>query len=157
MLALPLLAACGGHPSDDACIRSFHRHRAAFERLRTMLANETEMTSVTEDTVRTRIDMLERERSNDTELRSRMDEYLRLIEELDVIDAVRLRSSVVDFRLSVTGQMLRGSIKSLIYMEDEPTPLLESLDDVGAVRIACKGCTSAYRKIDRNWYLRLAL
>ena len=51
---------------------------------------------------------------------------------------------------------LRGSSKWIYYSEREPAPLVPKLDDVGAVRTACR-CDAAYRMIDGNWYIKLAL
>jgi hypothetical protein len=147
--ALMFVAGCAltSHPSDEALAERLKSSESAFNRLASMLFEDSDIVRLSDQHV------FLAEGSNRQISDERLSEYRRLFKHLgieagfhrDSGNAVRLIAS------SKGGVFLPGSEKSYVYSKVEPWPIVDSLDKVMARNQGDQ--PPIFHKLSGNWYL----
>ena len=149
ILALMFGAGCGlfSHPSDEVLAQRLKAHEAEFNRLATMLFEDSDIVRLSDTYV------FLSEGSDRLIPAERLREYRRLFKELGLESGMH-RDRTYSVRLIASsrgGVFLPGSEKSYVYSKVEPSPLVDSLDIVMARNRGDQA--PIFRKLSDNWYL----
>jgi hypothetical protein len=143
---------CCAHPTDAALIRSFHAQRPAFERLRTMFAEDDQLGRVAPDFTRSASFFSGASLPPGPPVtEARLASYRGLFRQL------RLRAGIegydakqeIWFIASTRGFVMSGTAKGYVYTAKRPPTVVADLD----VRPGEIVSSIRYRRIDGNWYL----
>lgn len=142
------------HPSDDSLIQNFQNHEAEFERLVRMAKEDSHVIRIASDFTWTDKNAAwprpESELGFSTE---RWNEYRSLFKKLDLKAGIlNYQPDLVYLTASTQGLLTGGSGKGYAYSLKEPSPIVESLDNV-SFKGSEKSMNFAYRKLKGNWYL----
>lgn len=127
------------HESDAALIENFNRHRAEFEKLRTMTVEDEGLRYLDDDRVwPADIDLV------------KLNEYRRLLKVAGLRRGIVRDEIHIEFLSSSAGWGPEGSIKGYVVLMEKPDRVreVESLDDFAEV----KEDTYYLRPIQDNWY-----
>lgn len=141
------LGACdiARHPSDAVLVESFYKHQPDFEKLVAMLDQDKDLIRITAQNT-----FLQRD-ANRQLPRERQDEYRRLLKLLKLNGGIQRDKDGLIFIASLQGVVIPNSAKSYIYALKEPSPLVESLDEVISNNRGDQ--KPVYKRISGNWYL----
>jgi hypothetical protein len=145
---LLIMMACAGSqlPSDKSLEERFLRNQADFEKIISMLNEDSDVMMITDKNV------FLNERSQRRLATERLDEYRRLIKRLKLEGGIQRYSSECALLIvSTTSVISSYSGKCYAYSVKEPSPLVESLDEV--IKNTPGDQRLIYRRLSGNWYL----
>ncbi|MCK9915305.1 hypothetical protein MXD81_39715 [Microbacteriaceae bacterium K1510] len=138
----PWTQGSGSRPSDAAMIAHWHRHRATFERLAAMMAEDARLTRVGEDFVTP-------EAGLDAERRAL---YRQLMREAG-IRSINHYGPQIEFVYFTQGIAVSGGAKSFCF--GRPADFAEQIDgDLDAARAARRSGYTLQRRIEGDWWLQ---
>lgn len=139
-------------PSDKSMEEKFRSNEAAFNRLVVMMREDMNLETVDLDSAYLPSKEIGDARPKANIPAKRMDEYRRLLKQIGV-QQIRGGSSVI-FPVWESGTIdpMNSGLKSYLYTEMLPSPLLDSLDDTSKLP-SQTGEDLGYKKIAENWYL----
>lgn len=135
--------------SDDEMIKHFQNNEADFERLRQMVITDSEIMRIDYDFTWLKDDVTFPRPKSDKDLsEQRWDEYREVFKKL------KLDNGIVNYESKKIIFFSVGA-KDYMYASEEPSPLLDSLDQPNFNRPEFEGKSSKtlYRKLKGNWYL----
>jgi hypothetical protein len=137
-------------PSDSKLIKQFYDHRIDFEKLRTMLREDSKIIEVAtygiSTTNRNEIDPLTSEQAGLP--KQRYEEYLATLKSAGASLAVHNDFNEFYFLIARWGSAGNGWGIAVISRDSEPTNQVSSLDDFRNIP-----SREVYRHIEGNWYL----
>jgi hypothetical protein len=158
-LLLSLVIGCSlafdtPHPSDDSLIQNFQNHEADFELLVRMAKEDSHVVRIASDFTWTDTNAAwPRPESELGFSAERWDEYRRLFKKLELKAGIlNYQPDLVLLTASTQGLLTGGSGKGYAYSLKEPSPIVESLDNV-SFKGSEKSMNFAYWKLKGNWYL----
>ena len=140
-------------PSDEELERNFTLHRSVFEKLVQMAQIDAQMRRITPSFSTTQTG----EEGGLAPVR--WDEYRQLFKTAQ-LDGGLLNSengSNISFYAVGRGMITGGEIKGYVYSTHEPSPLLDSLNDIPSKVAATGPTTTFYKKLQDNWYLTIEI
>jgi hypothetical protein len=147
------LTSCSSPPSDEALTRVFDQHQETFERLITMLREDSSIRAIRRDWLDT-LDGKE-QRFDEQPItidRPRWTAYRELFRDLGLSNgATRVQTDACEFYLFEYGSgfVFSSESKGFAYCETEPSPLVASLDSDPGIEPK----KTTFRKLKPNWYL----
>ena len=134
-------------PSDKAMEENFRAHEADFNKLVTMLKEDSNVETVdlqsafTFDVPRQKLELPSQ----------RLNEYRRLLRQINVKSVSRGETDFI-FPAWSSGLML-DKAKFYVYSEKPPSSLVDSLDKTANLPLS-DGDIVGYKRISGNWYLK---
>ena len=147
LAALLFCAFYSPHPPPDAkIIQNFQTHRADFERLRTMLQEDTQLDTVA--------DWGTRMRHGASLPTSRYDEYMKHLNQAHAYGACRAEGDPAYPSIMLWGWGWAGHSWHLeiCWLDQAPTNLIATFDNYRG-RSSYEHPFIAYRHVESNWYL----
>jgi hypothetical protein len=146
-ILLVSLGACGmsHHPSDAVLVERFHTHQPDFEKLVAMLNQDKDVVRIT-----TKSAFL-KEGATRRLSKERVEEYRRLLKLLQLDGGVQRDQDGLVLIASMKGVVIANSAKSYLYTPKEPSPLVDSLDQV--INKTRGDQKPIHMRISGNWYL----
>ncbi len=135
--------------SDDEMIRNFQNNEDDFERLRKMAITDSEVMRIDSDFTWLKDNVSFPRPKSDKDLsEERWNEYRKLFKKL------KLDNGIVNYESKKIIFFSVGA-KDYMYATEEPSPILDSLDQPNFKRSEFEGKSSKtlYRKLKGNWYL----
>ena len=146
LIALSLGCVGIGHPSDQVLEQRLESRKVDFEKLITMLKEDSDVVRLGDDFVFTD------NNSNRNLPEERLAEYRRLFRELNIKAGMhRDNANTVRLIASSAGMFIASSEKSYVYSSVEPSPLVNSLDSV--IRTNNGDQPPVFKRVSGNWYL----
>lgn len=145
------------HPSDNELIQNFQNNEADFEKLNQMAKEDSDFVRIahhfnwTKESADYPPSKLKKVLPEE-----RWNEYRNLFDKLNLTAGIcNYQPKEVWFLASGKGMVTGGSTKGYMYLAEEPSPIIESLDKPNFNRPEFEGKSSAilYRKLKGNWYL----
>jgi hypothetical protein len=134
------------HPSDREMEQRLIAHEAEFNRLIDMLFEDKEIAIIDYDYV------FPEQGSSITISNERLREYRSLFRKIGLdVGAARDNPNTIRLVASRKGLFLPRSEKSYVYSKIEPTPLVDSLDEIAKENSGKH--SPVYRRLKGNWYL----
>lgn len=138
----PWTQASGPRPSDAAMIAHWHRHRATFERLTAMMAEDATLRRIGAD-------FIEPEAAIDGE---RLALYRRLMREAGIL-GINHYGPQIEFVYFTQGIAVSGGAKSFCF--GRPAEFAEQIvGDLDAAQAGRRGGYTLQRRIEGEWWLQ---
>lgn len=142
------------HPTDESLEENFYSHEADFDLLARMAIEDADMIRIAPDFT------WHKESADGKKSKAeygfsdeRWNEYKQLFPKLGKNNGIlNYQPDIILVIASSRGLVTGGSSKGYAYSPNEPSPILESLDNV-SFKDSQKEINIAYKRLKGNWYL----
>ena len=139
-------------PKESTTITNFHKHRAAYDKLREMLLSDSNLVRVADWGVQTADSPVAHVPPEGNFSADRYHQYLVLLTEIGAKGAFRTREKHPEIGVQIWVSGFAGDTRhvNVCWRENEPMNQVASLD---AFYRTQKPRQSVYRHVDGNWYI----
>jgi hypothetical protein len=144
-------------PSDAELIKNFQNNEADFERLNQMAKEDSDFVRIADNFNWTKDSAAYPRPKSEKDLsEERWNEYRSLFKKLNLKMGIsNSQPKEVWLLASTKGMVTGGSEKGYMYLMEEPSPIIDSLDNpnFNLPELQGRKAKILYRKLKNNWYL----